>query len=125
MEISIGNVGKSFGNLEVLRDVNLGIASGELLALLGPSGSGTTTLLRAIAGLESVDSGSIRFGEIDATTLSVQERRVGFVFQHYALFRHMSVLDNVTFGLRVRKRALRPTRAEIRRRGLELLETVQ
>ena len=125
MDISIRNVGKRFGSSEVLRDVTLEIASGELLALLGPSGSGKTTLLRAIAGLESVDSGSIRFGPIDAATLSVQERRVGFVFQHYALFRHMSVLDNVTFGLRVRKRAERPPKAEIRRRGLELLEVVQ
>src|SRR5262245_54212027 len=105
MDISIRKVGKRFGTLDVLRDVNLDIASGELLALLGPSGSGKTTLLRAIAGLETVDSGEIRFGPIDAATLSVQGRRVGFVFQHYALFRHMSVLDNVTFGLRVRKRS--------------------
>src|SRR5262249_50283403 len=119
------NLGKRFGTHEVLRDVNLEIASGELLALLGPSGSGKTTLLRAIAGLESADSGNIRFGPSDAATLSVQERRVGFVFQHYALFRRRSVLATVTFGLRVRGRALRPPKAEIRRRGLELLEMVQ
>src|SRR5262249_50004096 len=125
MDISIRNVGKRFGTLDVLRGVNLDIASGELLALLGPSGSGKTTLLRAIAGLETVDSGSIRFGPIDAAALSGPEPRVGFVFQHYALFRHMSVLDNVTFGLRVRRRSQRPPKAEVRQRGLDLLEVVQ
>jgi len=125
MDISIRNIGKQYGAFTALRDVGLDIRSGELLALLGPSGSGKTTLLRAIAGLETVDTGSIRFGNIDATQMSVQERRVGFVFQHYALFRHMSVLDNITFGLRMRKRALRPSKKEIRRRGLELLELVQ
>jgi len=125
MDISIRNIGKQFGAFTALRDVGLDIRSGELLALLGPSGSGKTTLLRAIAGLETVDTGSIRFGNIDATQMSVQERRVGFVFQHYALFRHMTVLDNITFGLRMRKRALRPSKKEIRRRGLELLELVQ
>jgi len=125
MDISIRNIGKQYGAFTALRDVGLDIRSGELLALLGPSGSGKTTLLRAIAGLETVDTGSIRFGNIDATQMSVQERRVGFVFQHYALFRHMTVLDNITFGLRMRKRALRPSKKEIRRRGLELLELVQ
>jgi sulfate transport system ATP-binding protein len=125
MDISIRNLGKNYGNVTALRDIRLDIASGELIALLGASGSGKTTLLRAIAGLESIDDGSIRFGDIDATRLSVQERRVGFVFQHYALFKHMNVLDNVTFGLRVRKRSTRPRSAEIRRRGLELLDLVQ
>jgi len=125
MDISIRNLGKNYGNVPALRDIRLDIASGELIALLGASGSGKTTLLRAIAGLESIDDGSIHFGPIDATRLSVQERRVGFVFQHYALFKHMNVLDNVTFGLRVRKRATRPPSAEIRRRGLELLDLVQ
>jgi len=125
MDISIRNLGKNYGNVTALRDIRLDIASGELIALLGASGSGKTTLLRAIAGLESIDDGSIHFGDIDATRLSVQERRVGFVFQHYALFKHMNVLDNVTFGLRVRKRATRPGSVEIRRRGLELLDLVQ
>jgi len=125
MEITIRNLAKSYGDVAALNDIRLDIASGELLALLGPSGSGKTTLLRAIAGLESVNGGSIHFGDIDATQLSVQERRVGFVFQHYALFKHMDVLDNITFGLRMRKRATRPSKSEIRRRGLELLELVQ
>ncbi len=125
MEIALRDLGKSYGDVAALRGIRLDIASGELLALLGPSGSGKTTLLRAIAGLETIDEGSIRFGDIDATQLSVQERRVGFVFQHYALFKHMNVLDNITFGLRMRKRARRPQKSEIHRRGLELLELVQ
>ena len=125
MDISVRQLGKKYAAVAALHDIDLDIASGELIALLGPSGSGKTTLLRAIAGLEPIDSGRILFGAIDATRLSVQERQVGFVFQHYALFKHMSVLDNVTFGLRMRKRATRPPRAEIRRRGLELLTLVQ
>ncbi|MDR3418161.1 MAG: sulfate/molybdate ABC transporter ATP-binding protein [Nevskia sp.] len=125
MQITIRGVTKQFGNFAALRGIDLNIASGELLALLGPSGSGKTTLLRAIAGLEPIDGGSIRFGDTDATRLSVQERRVGFVFQHYALFRHMTVLDNISFGLRMRPRAQRPAAAEIRRRSLELLNLVQ
>jgi sulfate transport system ATP-binding protein len=125
MNITIRNVVKHFGDFTALHGVDLDIASGELLALLGPSGSGKTTLLRSIAGLEPIDGGRILFGEDDATGLSVQERRVGFVFQHYALFKHMTVLDNVTFGLRMRPRKERPASAEIRRRGLELLDLVQ
>jgi len=125
MDITIRNLAKHYGDVPALDDIRLDIPSGELLALLGPSGSGKTTLLRAIAGLESVDDGSVHFGDIDATRLSVQERRVGFVFQHYALFKHMDVLENITFGLRMRDRATRPSKAEIRRRGLELLELVQ
>jgi len=125
MDITIRGISKRFGDFTALHGIDLDIASGELLALLGPSGSGKTTLLRAIAGLEPVDGGRILFGDTDATALSVQERRVGFVFQHYALFKHMTVLDNVTFGLRMRPRAQRPAAPEIRRRGLELLELVQ
>src|SRR5436305_10051615 len=125
MDISIQKLSKQYAAVAALHGIDLDIASGELIALLGPSGSGKTTLLRAIAGLEPIDSGRILFGAIDATRLSVQERQVGFVFQHYALFKHMSVLDNVTFGLRMRRRATRPPRAEIRRRGLELLQLVQ
>jgi sulfate transport system ATP-binding protein len=125
MKISVRHVGKHFAEFAALRDINLDIRSGELLALLGPSGSGKTTLLRAIAGLEPIDQGQILFDTDDAAALSVQERRVGFVFQHYALFKHMTVLDNITFGLRVRPRASRPSSAQIRKRGLELLELVQ
>ena len=125
MQISIRQLSKRYGNVTALNSIDLDIASGELLALLGPSGSGKTTLLRAIAGLEPIDDGRVLFGDIDATRLSVQERRVGFVFQHYALFKHMSVLDNITFGLRVRKRKHRPAREDIRRRGEELLKLVQ
>ena len=125
MDITIRGIHKRFGDFTALHGIDLDIASGELLALLGPSGSGKTTLLRAIAGLEPVDGGQILFGDTDATALSVQERRVGFVFQHYALFKHMTVLDNITFGLRMRPRALRPAAVEIKRRGLELLELVQ
>jgi sulfate transport system ATP-binding protein len=125
MDISIRQLGVRYGDVDALRGLDLDIPSGELLALLGPSGSGKTTLLRAIAGLEPVDSGQIVFGKQDATRLSVQERRVGFVFQHYALFKHMSVLDNVTFGLRMRGRDTRPPHDEIGRRGRELLELVQ
>ena len=125
MEITVRELGVRYGDVPALDGVNLDIPSGELLALLGPSGSGKTTLLRAIAGLEPVDSGRILFGKDDATRLSVQERRVGFVFQHYALFKHMSVLDNVTFGLRMRRRDTRPPDDEIVRRGRELLELVQ
>jgi sulfate transport system ATP-binding protein len=125
MDISIRGMTKRFGSFTALHGLDLDIRSGELLALLGPSGSGKTTLLRAIAGLEPIDAGQVLFGDTDATGLSVQERRVGFVFQHYALFKHMTVLDNISFGLRVRPRAQRPPRAEIRRRALELLDLVQ
>lgn len=125
MELRVANVRKDFERFPALDDVSLDIRSGELIALLGPSGSGKTTLLRLIAGLEKPSSGSIFFGEEDASHKSVQERNIGFVFQHYALFRHMTVLDNVTFGLRVRSGSRRPPRAEIRRRALELLDLVQ
>jgi len=125
MDISIRRLGVRYGDTVAFDGLDLDIASGELLALLGPSGSGKTTLLRAIAGLEPIDSGEILIGGKDATRLSVQQRNVGFVFQHYALFKHMSVLDNVTFGLRMRARELRPPRDAIERRGRELLELVQ
>lgn len=128
MKISIRNIVKAFEGTQgrpALNGVSLDIGSGELVALLGPSGSGKTTLLRVIAGLESVQSGSLLFGDEDASQMSVQERNVGFVFQHYALFRHLSVADNIAFGLTVRGRANRPPAAEIRRRVEDLLELVQ
>ncbi|MBN9072853.1 MAG: sulfate/molybdate ABC transporter ATP-binding protein [Rhizobiales bacterium] len=125
MQVSVRSVCKEFDRFPALDDVSLDIRSGELIALLGPSGSGKTTLLRLIAGLEVPTSGKIFFGDEDASHKTVQERNVGFVFQHYALFRHMTVAQNVGFGLKVRKGADRPPKAEIRRRALELLDLVQ
>jgi sulfate transport system ATP-binding protein len=125
VDIRVEHVLKEFSRYPALEDVSLEIGSGELIALLGPSGSGKTTLLRLIAGLEMPTAGRIFFGDEDASFKSVQERHVGFVFQAYALFRNMTVLDNVMFGLKVRPRATRPPRAEIRRRALELLDLVQ
>nr|WP_207783383.1 sulfate/molybdate ABC transporter ATP-binding protein [Methylosinus sp. RM1] len=125
VEIRIEGVEKDFGDYPALRAVDLTIARGELVALLGPSGSGKTTLLRAIAGLSNPDRGRILFDSEDATTLSVQERRVGFVFQNYALFKHLTVADNIAYGLKVRPRRTRPSRAEIAARAAELLEFVQ
>ena len=124
MEVRVANVRKEFDRFAALHDVSLDIRSGELIALLGPSGSGKTTLLRLIAGLERPTSGAIFFGNEDASQKTVQERNVGFVFQHYALFRHMTVLENIGFGLKVRKKG-RPSDAEIRRRASELLDLVQ
>jgi sulfate transport system ATP-binding protein len=123
--IDIVGVSKAFGGNAVLSDVSLSIEPGELVALLGPSGSGKTTLLRIIAGLENADAGGLMFGGEDATALSVQDRRAGFVFQSYALFRHMTVFDNIAYGLAVRPRRVRPTRHEIARRVNELLDMVQ
>ncbi len=125
MDIRVENIRKQFSLYPALDDVSLDIRSGELIALLGPSGSGKTTLLRLVAGLESPTAGRIFFGAEDASLRTVQQRNVGFVFQAYALFRNMTVLDNVSFGLSVRPRATRPPRAEIRRRALELLDLVQ
>ncbi|MBN9243251.1 MAG: sulfate/molybdate ABC transporter ATP-binding protein [Mesorhizobium sp.] len=125
MEVRVANVRKEFDRFPALHDVSLDIRSGELIALLGPSGSGKTTLLRLIAGLERPTRGKIFFGEDDASLKSIQQRNVGFVFQHYALFRHMTVADNIGFGLKVRPGATRPPAEEIRRRASELLDLVQ
>jgi len=125
MSIEIRQVSKQFGAFQALKNLSLDIASGELVALLGPSGCGKTTLLRIIAGLESPDSGSIAFSGEDTTGVHVRERHVGFVFQHYALFRHMSVFDNVAFGLRVKPRSQRPSEAQIREKVHALLNLVQ
>lgn len=125
MSIAIDHISKSFGSFRALDDVSLDLPRGELVALLGPSGCGKTTLLRIIAGLETADTGRILIDGEDATAKHVRERQVGFVFQHYALFRHMSVFENIAFGLRVKPRAARPPEAEIRRRVSELLDLVQ
>ncbi|MBD9478279.1 sulfate/molybdate ABC transporter ATP-binding protein [Pseudoxanthomonas sp. PXM02] len=125
MGIKIEHLGKRFGSFAALDDVSLDIRQGELLALLGPSGSGKTTLLRVIAGLEHADSGRVLFDGEDATRLSVQARRAGFVFQHYALFRHLTVEENIAFGLRVRKGRDRVPDAVVRSRVSELLSLVQ
>lgn len=125
MEVRVVEVRKEFEQFPALHNVSLDIVSGELIALLGPSGSGKTTLLRLIAGLESPTEGTVYFGEDDASHKTVQERNVGFVFQHYALFRHMTLAQNVGFGLKVRPRATRPSKADIHKRSVELLNLVQ
>jgi sulfate transport system ATP-binding protein len=123
--IRIRDLSKRYGCNLILSGIDLAIAPGELLALLGPSGSGKTTLLRLIAGLDTITSGSLLFDAEDATEFTIQERRVGFVFQNYALFRHMTVSANIAYGLTVRPRRLRPPRDEIERRVNALLEVVQ
>lgn len=125
MSIEIRNLSRQFGSFVALHNINLQVNPGELLALLGPSGSGKTTLLRIIAGLETADSGQVLFNQEDSTTKHVRDRHVGFVFQHYALFRNMTIFENVAFGLRVRPRKERPNTREINRRVTELLQLVQ
>lgn len=125
MGIELNNITKRYGQFTALTDIRLSIPTGELVALLGPSGSGKTTLLRIIAGLEAADSGSVVVDGHNIASKSPRERRVGFVFQHYALFRHMTVFENVAFGLRVRPRRQRPGREEIRERVMTLLKLVQ
>jgi sulfate/thiosulfate transport system ATP-binding protein len=125
MSIEVRGVTKAFGSFVAVRDVSFTVPTGELVALLGPSGSGKTSLLRIIAGLERPDRGAVLLGGEDATGLDVRRRDVGFVFQHYALFRHMSVFENVAFGLRVRPRSRRPMEAAIRQKVTGLLKLVQ
>jgi sulfate transport system ATP-binding protein len=125
MSIEVRDVSKTFGSFAALKDVNLKVETGELIALLGPSGSGKTTLLRIIAGLEFPTQGSILFGDEDIIRRDARSRQVGFVFQHYALFRHMTVFENIAFGLRVRPRATRPAKSVIKDRVMELLKLVQ
>lgn len=121
MSITIQNVCKHFGEYQALTDINLDVGGGELVALLGPSGSGKTTLLRIIAGLETADQGMVRYQDLDMTHSRPQERQIGFVFQHYALFRHMSVFENIAFGMRIRK----APKDHITKRVRELLHLVR
>jgi sulfate/thiosulfate transport system ATP-binding protein len=123
--IHLSTIHKRFGSFVALDDVTLTVPAGQLAAILGPSGSGKTTLLRIIAGLETQNAGSLRFGAEDVTDTSPRDRHVGFVFQHYALFRHMTVLENIGFGLKVRRRKLGLSKKDIRDRSLHLLHTVR
>ncbi|MBL9036079.1 MAG: sulfate ABC transporter ATP-binding protein [Rhodospirillaceae bacterium] len=125
MTITVDGISKSFNDFQALKGVELAAARGEFIALLGPSGSGKTTLLRILAGLEFADSGRLLFDGRDVAAQGAGERNVGFVFQHYALFKHMTVAENVSFGLRVKPRAQRPAKAEIDRQVNELLRLVQ
>lgn len=125
MSIEIKEISKQFGEFTALQATNLNVATGELISLLGPSGCGKTTLLRIIAGLELADTGRILFDGVDVTDMPVQKRKIGFMFQHYALFRHMSVFDNVAFALTVLPKKQRPSKQQIVRKVNELLELVQ
>ncbi|MEP9378905.1 sulfate/molybdate ABC transporter ATP-binding protein [Aquabacter sp. CN5-332] len=123
--VAVQDAVKTFGPHRALAGISLDVQPGELVALLGPSGSGKTTLLRVVAGLEELDSGCVRLDGVDASTVPVRFRGIGFVFQHYALFRHMTVADNIAYGLRSRQRATRPPEAEVRRKVEELLVLIQ
>lgn len=125
MSIEIRDVTKHFGNFTALQPINLTVPTGKLTSLLGPSGCGKTTLLRIIAGLELADTGRILFDGDDVTDVPVQKRHIGFMFQHYALFRHMTVFDNVAFGLTVMPKQQRPSKADITKKVNHLLELVQ
>lgn len=125
MSIEIKEISKQFGEFTALQTTNLNVATGELISLLGPSGCGKTTLLRIIAGLELADTGRILFDGVDVTDVPVQKRKIGFMFQHYALFRHMSVFDNVAFALTVLPKKQRPSKQQIAKKVNELLELVQ
>ncbi len=125
MSIAVKELHKRFGNFTALDNVSLDFPNGELTALLGPSGCGKTTLLRIIAGLEYADRGQVLLDGQDASQQHVRERQVGFVFQHYALFKHMTIFENIAFGLRVKPRAVRPPETEIREKVTRLLELVQ
>ena len=125
MSIEVRNVSKRFGTFEALKSVSLMVPDGELVALLGPSGSGKTTLLRIIAGLDFPEEGSVVFDGQETTRRQAKDRGVGFVFQHYSLFRHMTVFENIAFGLTVKPRKTRPSREAIRAKVDELLRLVQ
>lgn len=125
MSIDIHNVSKTFSTFTALESINLSVPTGKLISLLGPSGCGKTTLLRIIAGLEVADTGRILFDGVDVTDVPVQKRHIGFMFQHYALFRHMNVFDNVAFGLKVMPKNTRPNKTTIKHRVNDLLELVQ
>jgi len=125
MSIEIKKVSKTFGSFKALEEVSLKVETGELVALLGPSGSGKTTLLRIVAGLEEAESGEVLFHGKDAQEKKAKDRQVGFVFQHYALFRHMTVFENIAFGLRVKPPSMRPSNEIIRQKVHGLLKLVQ
>src|SRR5690606_425764 len=125
MSIQVHNISKRFGDFVALDDINLDFPSGELVALLGPSGCGKTTLLRIIAGLEQADGGDVILDGEDASKTHVRERQVGFVFQHYALFKHMTVFDNEAFGMRMKPRRERPSEQQIAEKVHQLLGLVQ
>jgi len=125
MSIEARNISKSFGGFRALKNVSMKVPTGDMVALLGPSGSGKTTFLRIIAGLDFADTGTVLFDGVDTTDRRAKERAVGFVFQHYALFRHMTVFDNVAFGLTVKPRSVRPSKEQVRDKVNQLLKLVQ